>query len=316
MVFRAFVVDFSQQKPYIKYMKFSFGSDPEFMLTKDGKFYSAIGILPSSGQFHYYNVLAECKIPPGRTEEEVLHNFRECFREFAQLVKPYKLTIRASQDYPEDQLRHKDAKKAGCKDEHCPYTMRQLVPPELETTLQRTAGGHVHLGANGRLQDTYKVFPVGAWDAAKALDLIVGISSVFLDPDPTSIERKRLFGHAGRYRKTEYGIEYRTLSNFWLASPKTVSIMYRLCHSALEFIEDNHEFWTLDESMLEEQPPSWCHKYTYSIESVQYAINKCDEDIAYYYFVLMSKWIPYMIWKEVEIGEIKREYNFYKEWQL
>jgi hypothetical protein len=296
-------------------MNFSFGSDPEFMLTKDGKCYSAIGILPSEGQFHYDNVLAECKIPPGRSKEEVLVYFRRCFRDFAKLVKPYKLTIQASQNYPLDQLQHKDALKAGCQDEHCPYTMKQILAPELRGTTQRTAGGHIHLG-DEKLKYAYKVFPVGVWNAAKALDFFLGISSIYLDADSTTLERKKLFGKAGRYRKTNYGIEYRCLSNFWLASPKLVSIIYDLCGAALQFMQDEHSFWFHQESLLEDRLPSMSCTYKFDVEKFQKAINEHNEKLAYLFFNQIKMWIPDSTYKAIESGAYKHTYDFYKEWGL
>ena len=40
-----------------------------------------------------------------------------------------------------------------------------------------------------------------------------------IDRNPLQKERRKLYGMAGEYRLPAHGIEYRTLSNFWLRSP-------------------------------------------------------------------------------------------------
>ncbi|MCW8826503.1 MAG: hypothetical protein OQK78_08770, partial [Gammaproteobacteria bacterium] len=47
----------------------------------------------------------------------------------------------------------------------------------------------------------------------KAMDLYLGVPSVLIDPDN---DRRELYGKAGAYRNKPYGLEYRTLSNFWI----------------------------------------------------------------------------------------------------
>src|ERR1035437_8060990 len=104
-------------------MNFTFGSDPELMLSKDGKFYSAIGIVPGDKyerheigkhQFYYDNVMAECAVFPGKTRESTIKSFQDCFRKYAKLVKPYKLVVKASQNYPISELQHPEARRIGC----------------------------------------------------------------------------------------------------------------------------------------------------------------------------------------------------------
>lgn len=307
----------------------SFGSDPELMLTKDGKFFSAIGIVPGTRkkryrvkghEFYYDNVMAECAIKPGFTKEEALFNFKQCFQEYAKIVHPYRLTPQAFQLYPKAQLKSKEAIMAGCKDETCAYTMMQKVPPQMiiRFTPKRSAGGHIHLGKDGWVRRQFDIFPVGVWDAAKALDYFVGLPSVLMDIDETTILRKELYGHAGRFRKTEYGIEYRPLGNFWLASPKLVSVIYDLCEIALDFIEDKgnrEQFWTLDEETLEEFPPG-AYTYHYDVEGVQKAINEHDPKLSASYFELFKKWIPKKLYKNITSLKYSKQYDFYKEWHI
>ena len=50
-------------------------------------------------------------------------------------------------------------------------------------------------------------------------DLFLGVPSVLMDEGEL---RKQLYGKAGAFRPKPYGVEYRTLSNFWVFDPKLV----------------------------------------------------------------------------------------------
>ena len=52
------------------------------------------------------------------------------------------------------------------------------------------------------------------------LDLFLAVPAIFMDTDKTSKERRTMYGFAGSHRETDYGLEYRPLSAFWLGSPK------------------------------------------------------------------------------------------------
>jgi len=51
------------------------------------------------------------------------------------------------------------------------------------------------------------------------MDLYLGVPSVLMDKGEL---RKQLYGKAGAYRMKPYGVEYRTLSNFWIFSDTTI----------------------------------------------------------------------------------------------
>ena len=113
-------------------MKFTFGSDPEFMLEKGGKFFSAVEIIPGTKvhrfaigkhSVYYDNVMAECAVAPGKTKRQVIANIRDCLQRLTTLVKPYRVVTRASQKYPKDQLQSPEAKEIGCNPEYCAYQL-------------------------------------------------------------------------------------------------------------------------------------------------------------------------------------------------
>jgi hypothetical protein len=63
-----------------------------------------------------------------------------------------------------------------------------------------------------------------AMNIAKWMDLLLAVPSVLLDNDK---QRRKVYGKAGAFRKKEYGLEYRTLSNFWISSEERMRWAYK-----------------------------------------------------------------------------------------
>lgn len=91
----------------------------------------------------------------------------------------------------------------------------------------RLAGGHVHLGYKPKCSVPPHV-------VAQFADLWLGLPSIGVDNQP---QRRALYGQAGRFRKTGYGIEYRTLSNFWVHSATTINEVAWRGFSLASFLE-------------------------------------------------------------------------------
>ena len=128
--------------------------------------------------------------------------------------------------------------------------------------LKRSAGGHVHLGnyyANvlneaarnltpgdreygGRFAiatRTEKVLKQMPETLIPILDIIVGNTCVLLDQNEGNIERRANYGRVGEFRVKPYGMEYRTLSNFWLKSYPLMSLVYGLARFAVHLVEQS-----------------------------------------------------------------------------
>jgi hypothetical protein len=86
--------------------------------------------------------------------------------------------------------------------------------------------GHIHVGYNNPDDKT-------SFEIAKAMDLFLGVGSVLLDKDT---QRRSLYGKAGAMRLKSFGMEYRTLSNFWIFDDKLISWVFNNTLKALEFI--------------------------------------------------------------------------------
>ena len=311
-------------------MSFTMGSDPEFMLMRDGRYYSAIEIVPGDkdhryqiGQHEYYfdNVLAECSIFPGSDKQDTIYQFRDCLQKYANLIKPYTLVAQAAQEYPHNELRHQKAKEAGCDPERCAYALQMLKPKTnlFAHNAMRSAGGHIHLGTS--LAKTM----YGAEFIVRMMDLFIGLPSIYIDHDLTARQRKTLYGRAGRYRLPKHGVEYRTLGNFWLSSPKLVGLIYDLCKFILQFVEqDEHlKLWTVDFNKLNddharEQPEfraADCHHcHGYDVATLRNAIDTMDRKQGKSFMKMIFDILPVELTESLKTAAQPIKYDLYKEW--
>lgn len=202
----------------------SIGADPEVFVRNDAGITSVIGHLGGSKYeprmlngfgLQEDNVLAEFSMPPvpyylgaEQFSASVLKGVRSINAEVKK--KGLRTTKGSSHRFSAAELRSFGPKalEFGCDPDRNAYTADWNPTPAADSTI-RTAGGHVHLGLDRALTNDDTI----ARMMCKAMDLYVGIPSVLLDEDT---ERRELYGKAGAYRQKPYGIEYRTLSNFWI----------------------------------------------------------------------------------------------------
>jgi len=227
------------------------GSDPEMVLTKNNVPVSAIPVilrdkdnridLGDNTNYFYDNVLLEGNVKPAFSAEELKINISYLYKHIYQaLAEGYDIKTQASATYAEHECLHPDAVQAGCSEEYCAHEVDLCVPPDFVGGF-RSAGGHVHLGRSDfeNPSDDFLIDDFSKMDVIKAMDVFVGLPSVLMDSSQPSKDRKKLYGQAGRHRPTEYGVEYRTLSNFWLSSPELVNLVYVLSMHAVDFVREN-----------------------------------------------------------------------------
>lgn len=304
-------------------MSTTFGCDCEFILTLHGQYKSAVPVLKGTREkrervngheiFHD-NVLAEIAIAPSRTHDEVQHNFGTALRTLNEMVSPCVLNLAASADYPQRELKDPDAREAGCSEETDAYTRETIKPPEdaIKKTPFRTAGGHIHLGGDGVLQDSIQIKLV-----VYALDLFVGIPSLFLDNNILAHERRQMYGRAGSFREKSYGLEYRVLSPFWLRSPETVELFYNLSLYAVDFVESGkfNRFWRVDMDKLMAGKKDAYQCYGYDKNLLVKAINEYDMKAAEKFMILLEEFLPNRLYVDLK-REMATEPDLYKSWSL
>jgi hypothetical protein len=118
----------------------------------------------------------------------------------------------------------------GCMPSMNAYGLRGRPVPDPYALRYRFAGGHIHFG----FTDSHELNKLPQMqDAVRALDGIVGLIGVSLAANIDNPLRREFYGLAGEYRLPAHGLEYRSLSNFWLAAPPITHLIYDVSRIAL-----------------------------------------------------------------------------------
>lgn len=109
---------------------------------------------------------------------------------------------------------------------------------------------HIHIGYENPNVDTSLAL-------VKYMDAFLGIPSVVKDKDK---KRRSLYGKAGCFRLTDYGVEYRVLSSAMMGSPSKLSFIWKQLQKVMKAYRIGYAL------------PS--------IDLVQEAINSSDVELA------------------------------------
>ena len=216
------------------------GSDPEcFLRDRSGNLVSSIGLIPGSkmnphktphGSIQPDNISAEFNSRPASTLAEFIENHRLIIKDLEDVIKPLDLHLDfiGSVMAPEALLSEPAAQQAGCEPDYDAWNLCVNEKANYALSNLRAAGGHLHISFDQAVDQ-----PMNRIKFIRALDLVLGVPSVLLDSDN---ERRRIYGKAGSFRPKDTliaipdpydGVEYRTLSNFWLKSEELMAWAWR-----------------------------------------------------------------------------------------
>lgn len=222
------------------------GADPELFVGRGNSVLSAIGFVGGTkkeprpvhlGALQEDNVLLEFNIDPAANLVEFQRNIEAVLSQSRDSIKGFQLdvinnlsshvfTIEALESFGDA------AFLFGCEPDFNAWTGKvNYMPTEVDPGL-RTAGGHLHIGF-GHLEE---VDPHKSRVVARMCDYLLGLPSVLMDKDDL---RRQLYGKAGAIRFKEYGVEYRSLSNFWVFSSELQAWAYE---NAVRAYEDRGNF--------------------------------------------------------------------------
>jgi hypothetical protein len=214
------------------------GADPELFFERDGKVISAEGMIGGDKynpklidkKGHAVledNVMAEFNIPPAKSKEDFVNSIeyvKEYLSEVARM-NDASLNFSASAILPKKYLKTRQALEFGCMPDFNYYAKSMNDSPSSNSTM-RTCGGHIHIGFKDPSQEKSE-------DMVLAMDATIGLKSLSIDTDD---KRREMYGKAGSFRFKEFGVEYRTLSNFWIASEELVNWAYEETMKAVELV--------------------------------------------------------------------------------
>lgn len=223
--------------------KITIGSDPELFIwnKRTNKVVSSIGIIPGEKGDAYVpegfregfglqidNILGEFNIPPVTTREEFIsciEIMKDYIHDHVSKIDP-DLTIKcsASELVDEDQLQSDEAKLFGCSPDYNVYTRSANDAPEGARTNLRTTGCHIHIGYP-------KPSISRSEQLIKYMDMYLGIPSVIKDPD---VRRRELYGKAGCFRLTSYGVEYRVISGVFIKDKEHMGFVWDQTQKAIK----------------------------------------------------------------------------------
>lgn len=215
------------------------GADPELFLrsVEDNKPVVSIGLIGGSKQMprdigngfavQEDNVAVEYNIPPADDVEKFKASIHYVLGYLRQELAPQGLVLDISptMEFDMAQLAHPQAQELGCEPDFNAWTNevnpRPVAPPTL-----RSSGGHLHIGyENPSKAKSLRI--------VKAHDLFCGVASLIHDKDTL---RRSIYGKAGAHRLKKYGVEYRTLSNFWIKTPELTEWIYKQSEKAIDFV--------------------------------------------------------------------------------
>ena len=231
------------------------GADPELFIIneKTKRVVSSIGIIPGEKGNPYVaedmpsgfgletdNIVAEFNIPPARDRLSFVNNIeymKDYINKFVKNINPdLGILCAASRVVDKSQLNSPQAQLFGCDVDYNAYTMKANPKPKGTSTNLRSGGFHIHVGYENPDVDTSLAL-------VKYMDVFLGIPSVVKDKDK---KRRSLYGKAGCFRLTDYGVEYRVLSSTMMSSSSKLSFVWRQLQKALKACQINYSLPSRD----------------------------------------------------------------------
>lgn len=230
------------------------GADPEVFLKREGKVIGSERVIPEEGlragdtawlphKIVRDGIQVEFNPYPngGRTEafqegmNRMLQKLKNHLKEHPGVEISYDLTV----EVPAEEFAglSEKSRELGCQPSENWYGPNPIKVDRF-TYPFRSAGGHLHFGLPyWALPDSrYFKFEDIRRRLPPLFDIFIGNTCVLIDRDPMAAFRRENYGRAGEYRLPDHGIEYRTLSNFWLLSPTLMDLVFSLGKVAFQVL--------------------------------------------------------------------------------
>lgn len=257
------------------------GCDPEFFFSKKGEVFGAEKVIPPDGIVYepgtckweagnpkrdgdytslqsvkskiiIDGVQAELNPRPNTCRANLGNEISACFRKIYSDLKmknsfdiDFSPVIEVSKKEM-DSLSEK-SKQFGCAPSKNIYNTPSKIKVNPAEYRYRSAGGHIHLSGNDTSSKSAISHPERL---VPMLDIVLGNTCVLLDRNEMMKERRKIYGRAGEYRLPAHGLEYRTLSNFWLLSYPLMSFVMGLSKLSVSIIGQSETDYNYEEAIL------------------------------------------------------------------
>jgi hypothetical protein len=221
--------------------RITWGSDPEGFFKRDGRIVGSEKLLPEAG----LNIYTKGKLvrdgiqfelnPSAGALRDLAGNIGALLTEANKLAKSAgaELCFDGLVEVSREELNSlaPTSQVLGCQPSMNVYGAAPINADPKEY-LKRSSGGHLHLGFYDLNAHNNRV------NAVPLFDIFVGNTAVLLDRDPGAAERRLNYGRAGECRMPNYGLEYRTPSNFWLRDYSLMSLVFGMANVAATIMLD------------------------------------------------------------------------------
>ncbi len=232
-------------------LSFKLGADPEmFVQDNKGQFVSAYGMVKGNkehptpvknGAVQVDGMALEFNIDPSESEAQFVHNISTVIEQMKAMVPHFRVVATPVAHFGYEYIKSQpdEAKELGCNPDYSAYTGSENPRPDADLPF-RTGAGHVHIGWTNHkipLEDQHFRSCISV---VKQLDVFLGIVSVLFDDN---VQRREMYGKAGAFRPKPYGVEYRVLSNAWVAEERLQKWVYRATMNALRALEEGNHIY-------------------------------------------------------------------------
>lgn len=203
----------------------TFGADPElFVADPNGDLVCPEGLIPGDKEEPYKvdcgavqvdGMAAEFNIDPVDNYPDWRDNIKTVRNELQKMLPHgYTLVNTVAGEFTKKNWDNapEHAKILGCSPDFDAWRLGMNPAPRPEERI-RFAGGHIHFGWTDGATPDDKDYYRSCVDLVRQLDWYLASWSLSVDKES---RRRSMYGKAGSMRFKPYGVEYRTLSNFWL----------------------------------------------------------------------------------------------------
>ena len=271
--------------------RLTYGCDPELFLSKNGVVVGSETVIPKDGLTRYGKIIrdgiqVELNPKPSYCRQLICETIFSQIKTLQDIADKGGLSLDMRVTVPIEKTTmdslSKDSKVFGCNSSFNVYgELLDIASIDGETHMKRSAGGHIHIGASDPkileiLKNPDRLVPI--------LDLVVANTMVMIDRDEGNIERRKMYGRAGEYRTPIHGLEYRTLSNFWLNNYTLSSMAFGLVSQAIDIVYFSDSVGSKNDYATE-------LINLVNIKDVRDAINNNDYDLALINFNKIKKYL-------------------------